>query len=519
MTAFANGETGFSVREKINGILAREFETVAELVADTALTYDFGDPNTVQAGNTLKTRRGDHAYQVLASGASTFDLQTAGGVKLNLLPTDDNRYHFDGMNPTRDGTGDNLAKLQSLLNKTTIIGVGARIGPEIVFGYGTYAFSDTINLKSVVKLIGIRATFTFPAATAGIIVNRGNTFGAATDSSDPYGADTSEIHGIQLNGGRGSAFDETKSGIWLRARATVEDCGTANFAGHGLYGGAGSDGNPYLGNCNLSRVYKLTTSGNRGDGLRMQGTDANGGSIRDVNTLNNDGWGIYEASFLQNLHEGHHSLDNDLGSYFSTNNSVLLGSYAEDGNGANARWSGAMIGCMVTTHDAETVGQAFSTESANGPKGWRNTLGGFRAFSSVHTSDLGTEGNIILSSRHNTTGIAYPLRLAWETDATGAHWRWASSSVRLLNFNGSTTANTYGRSAAVGESLNIPSFFLGSGSGARALTYSSAAPTTGTWARGDIVFNNAPSAAGKIGWVCTTAGTPGTWKAWGAIDP
>lgn len=513
MSGIENDELGISARQKINAVIAREFETPAALIADNLLTYSVGLANTVVAGDTLKTRKGDHTYQVLASGASTFDLQTAGGVKLNLLPTDDNRYHFDGMNPTRDGTGDNLAKLQSLLNKTTIIGVGARIGPEIVFGYGTYAFSDTINLKSVVKLIGIRATFTFPAATAGIIVNRGNTFGAATDSSDPYGADTSEIHGIQLNGGRGSAFDETKSGIWLRARATVEDCGTANFAGHGLYGGAGSDGNPYLGNCNLSRVYKLTTSGNRGDGLRMQGTDANGGSIRDVNTLNNDGWGIYEASFLQNLHEGHHSLNNDLGSYYSTNNSVLLGSYAEDGNGANARWSGAMIGCMVTTHDAETTGQQLSTESANGPKGWRNTLGGFRAFSSVHTSDLGTEGNIILSSRHNTTGIAYPLRLAWETDATGAHWRWASSPVRLLNFNGSTTANTYGRSAAVGESLNIPSFFLGNGSGARYRGTGTAAPTTGTWARGDIIENINISSGSPMCWGCSVAGTPGTWIA------
>lgn len=40
-----------------------------------------------------------------------------------------------------------------------------------------------------------------------------------------------------------------------------------------------------------------------------------------------------------------------------------------------------------------------------------------------------------------------------------------------------------------------------------------AAPTTGTWLRGDIVWNTAPAAGGTPGWVCTTAGTPGTWKA------
>lgn len=43
--------------------------------------------------------------------------------------------------------------------------------------------------------------------------------------------------------------------------------------------------------------------------------------------------------------------------------------------------------------------------------------------------------------------------------------------------------------------------------------YSSAAPASLTWAVGDQCFNTAPAAAGTPGWVCTTAGTPGTWKA------
>lgn len=47
----------------------------------------------------------------------------------------------------------------------------------------------------------------------------------------------------------------------------------------------------------------------------------------------------------------------------------------------------------------------------------------------------------------------------------------------------------------------------------------SAAPTAGTWARGSVVWNSAPSAAGMIGWICTAAGTPGTWKTWGVISP
>lgn len=45
-----------------------------------------------------------------------------------------------------------------------------------------------------------------------------------------------------------------------------------------------------------------------------------------------------------------------------------------------------------------------------------------------------------------------------------------------------------------------------------------AAPTIGDWVRGDIIYNSAPSAGGKIGWVCVTSGSPGVWKAFGVID-
>ncbi|MCO0597361.1 right-handed parallel beta-helix repeat-containing protein [Peribacillus butanolivorans] len=45
-----------------------------------------------------------------------------------------------------------------------------------------------------------------------------------------------------------------------------------------------------------------------------------------------------------------------------------------------------------------------------------------------------------------------------------------------------------------------------------------AIPTTGTWEKGQILYNSAPTAGGKLGWVCITAGSPGTWKGFGAID-
>lgn len=53
---------------------------------------------------------------------------------------------------------------------------------------------------------------------------------------------------------------------------------------------------------------------------------------------------------------------------------------------------------------------------------------------------------------------------------------------------------------------------------AGAYNAATAAPTTGTWQRGDEIRNSAPSELGTVGskyvvrgWICTVAGTPGTW--------
>ena len=47
--------------------------------------------------------------------------------------------------------------------------------------------------------------------------------------------------------------------------------------------------------------------------------------------------------------------------------------------------------------------------------------------------------------------------------------------------------------------------------------HDSAIPTAGTYAKGDVIYNTAPTAGGYMGWTCTVAGTPGTWRPFGAI--
>ena len=61
--------------------------------------------------------------------------------------------------------------------------------------------------------------------------------------------------------------------------------------------------------------------------------------------------------------------------------------------------------------------------------------------------------------------------------------------------------------------------FVVVGSGDNRITFGSAAPTASTWKQGDVCFNTGAtaSATAGAGWICTTAGTPGTWKGFGTI--
>jgi hypothetical protein len=110
--------------------------------------------------------------------------------------------------------------------------------------------------------------------------------------------------------------------------------------------------------------------------------------------------------------------------------------------------------------------------------------------------------------------------LRWTNEA-GQNWHWSGAGgiLKLADGNGdsigvATTATggiTFGRSANVSGAIYFPKLAIGTSNNARIVDYGSAAPTSGEHAQGEIVFNRAATAAGPVGWICTTAGTPGTW--------
>jgi hypothetical protein len=110
-------------------------------------------------------------------------------------------------------------------------------------------------------------------------------------------------------------------------------------------------------------------------------------------------------------------------------------------------------------------------------------------------------------------GVGLPLEIA--KDQFGV--------LRLMGnrFSGSTTVNTFTAGSGTHGTYACANNVVPTGGWtndstaliASEIGYRAAAPASGTWNLGCRAYNNAPTAAGTLAWVCTTAGAPGTWTA------
>lgn len=72
--------------------------------------------------------------------------------------------------------------------------------------------------------------------------------------------------------------------------------------------------------------------------------------------------------------------------------------------------------------------------------------------------------------------------------------------------------------AALGTGVRFADNFKGANSRSITDGAASAAPSSGTWVKGDRVTVRDPSDGGHTEWVCTTGGTPGTWRKAGLVS-
>ncbi len=98
---------------------------------------------------------------------------------------------------------------------------------------------------------------------------------------------------------------------------------------------------------------------------------------------------------------------------------------------------------------------------------------------------------------------------------------------RFLNQKYVWTVTTPSTTQTFGRSVGVPYMFVADDmvledpsdpTVSRIIGCRSAVPSTGEHAQGEVYFNSAPTSGGFVGWVCTTGGTPGTFKTFGVIS-
>lgn len=432
-----------------------------------------------------------------------------------------------------NGTGDCYAAFQAAIDALPVSG-GTIIIPATASNQWTV--SQTLNVRKKVHMIGQIAqgtgekgtTFVFPANTSGIVFNSIDTSLYDTVPIDPLlpGAYGSVFENIAVFGDKAGS-STAADGIVLRCSMECRNASARNFKRYGfrIYADLGTGGSTE-GDANAWVLYRCQAVLNGDHGIYVNGDDANVGVAIKVFSQANGGYGIYENSLIGNTYIGCDTVANTLGSMSATRSSAantVIGLW-EDDSGATSQFDG----------DSNTIiggngGNPSATSSSF------SMWGGFaqrRPFQYIN--NRGTE-QVAAQLGTNTTDTSMTVQTfgaatsegsltAWkfQFDATEDAWflqyatsaaftpiaylNSAASLYTLKGFTGPVFRNGY----AVRKSGGINTSLV------RMLE--SAAPTTGTWRVGDIVYNDTPTAGGFIGWVCTTAGTPGTWKTFGAIS-
>jgi hypothetical protein len=209
---------------------------------------------------------------------------------------------------------------------------------RVVLPRGRLNFADTIHLKRSVHLLGEggKASITrmvFAANKNGIVIHRcdtdfqnGNFVVVRCDMN--MRGDNSIIEGVEVIGS-----GTVGHGIWMKARATLQDVSVAGFGGNCVHINASSGTSSPLdkGNANNWRVDAVRLAHCK-NGLSIGGTDVNAGLSIGVDASFNDEYGIYDRSFLGNTHIAPHAAANGRGPYKTTNqnaHNVFIGAYSE----------------------------------------------------------------------------------------------------------------------------------------------------------------------------------------------
>jgi hypothetical protein len=408
---------------------------------------------------------------------------------------------------------------------------------------GVYIITECLSINDRIMIEGnpgfhYFASFSvlqFPSGCCGIVIHSSDTTcdslgynqTTKTPSQRPDGSTITgqgtRIRNLRVRFGPDNQAKPTPDGVThgirLRASAHLENTYCHHWAGNGIHIEANIAGvGAARGDANQFRLDNTFCQGNAGNGIFVQGNDVNAGVGIMCNCTHNDGYGIYDSSFLGNTWIGCHTSTNDLGPYKSDNvnaHTVFLGCYAELGQPP----------CEMT--DPATNAYGLQSPLTTG-SGFR-IAGKYRSGGQVYTADdfvttsvvsirpYGTD-HVILRGRFGTQTTAGTQLFDYDT-TTGSYFigrEGTDASAYAASITTLDTVGQFGRGTQVTSGqLHSKGIYIGNGhTNARYVSSQATVPSTGTHAIGEVYLNTAGDEPPF--WRCTVAGTPGTWQpSWG----
>lgn len=408
--------------------------------------------------------------------------------------------------------------------------------------------------------------------TDGIRVQGFNTSGIANviEPGQNAGAGFS-LEDIRLIGGYSGSEGEFHA-FRPKAMFNLRNVVIQNWSGDGIHahndtGGAGEG----RGNTNTSAIDQVCIMYCR-DGLSRKGGDANAWTMRGLDVTLNRRWGKNIDDFLGGTEIGGHAADNGLvvgavptvvshnGNRYAVRDAQEVGAstnapsgttadnawwyYLQAGGpsagnnipawsaGINVRAGGA---ARYANPNAQNLLLGTYTEGGQGPiqgvvptlifggsHGYvprggaplvKAVLGGFGSAgkllgfqqSTGHYTAISEDGGLEYFDAANGsfTQEWFNGDLAWTAFRSGSPSAWA------FKITGEATASALGS-----RRMDFPN---GYGLAGKKVLSGTAAPASGAFVQGDMMFNSAPAAGGAMGWMCVAAGTPGTWKAMASL--
>lgn len=233
-----------------------------------------------------------------------------------------------------------------------------------------------------------------------------------------------------------------------------------------------------------------------GDGFIVEGNIVTG-----CNAVNSDGsGGVGDAGILIDRNTGLVSVKNNIVNYcYGRGISISV-------QGADTNVRGTIVSGNVCVNNTEAgiriaaprygiVEGNISEMRSDLPNSDNQTLGLLIVPSGVFSNSLIVKGNIL---RNNTSA---------QLSSSGS----VVDAIFAMGDNYQEGPNAYGEGSTTERWNGKPKRqFYGNGT--------PPVSSAGTFQRGDIIWDTDPSASGKIGIVCVTEGSPGSWKPFGVID-